>query len=462
MSNTNWVSLHTHTTKSLLDGANKIEDYVDRVKELGMTSCAITDHNHIGGWIEFMDACNNQEIKPIYGCEMYQTWDMNIITMDAKARRELAIKSATEAGVVIPDKINKKKITQKQIDEYIKDFVYDTKQYHLIVLAMNQTGLQNLIKLQSEAADKGLYNGRYCCDFSLLEKYNEGLIVTSACLGGMIPNLIIKNREEEAYMIAEKYKSIFGDRFYIEIQPLLDPEQSKANEVLIRFAKELDVSLVATNDVHYTYKEDHEDHDTLLCVGIGKKKSDPDRMRYPHEFWLRSYDEMIEAFKRHDNYDKYKEEFLIALNNTNVIADRIESGLTMGSPVPLFPKVNVPRGMTPESYLTVRSYTNLYKYLAKNPYLNRITYQKRLIEELDIINTKGFAPYMLSVFEIVDHCKEVDIPVGPGRGSASGSLVLFVNGGTKVADPIKYDLLFFRFLTIDRKDPPDINNYKIA
>ena len=450
--------LHVHSTKSLLDGANKIDDYVARVKELGMTSCAITDHNHIGGWLEFKDECESQGIKPIFGCEMYQTWDMNIVTLPAKERRELAIKSAQEAGIVIPEKIDKKKITQKQIDEYIKDFVYDTKQYHIIVLAMNQTGLQNLIKLQSEAAEKGLYNGRYCCDFGLLEKYNEGLIITSACLGGMIPNLIIKNREEEAKSIAMKYQSIFGDRFYIELQPLLDPAQTQANEVLVRFAKELGVSLVATNDVHYTYKEDNEDHDTLLCIGIGKKKSDEDRMRYPHEFWVRSYDEMMEAFQRHSNYSELEDDFITAINNTLVVSDRIEDNLSMGSPVPLFPKVTVPRGMTPESYLTVRSYENLYKYLKKNPVLNRIKYQKRLVEELNVINTKGFAPYMLATFEIVDHCKQVDIPVGPGRGSAAGSLVLFVNGGTKVADPIKYDLLFFRFLTMDRKDLPDVDS----
>lgn len=455
--------LHVHTTYSLLDGANKIKDCVSRIKELGMDSVAITDHNHIGGWLDFKEECEANNIKPILGCEMYQTYDTNILSLSADARRELSISKAKEAGIEIPEKMNGKKITKKQIDEIIKDYIYNVKQYHIIILAMNQTGVNNLIKLQSTAADKCTYNGRYCCDFEMLKEYNEGLIVLSACLGGMIPNNIIKGKLKDAENYMLEYKEIFGDRFYIEIQPLLEDAQKMANVELIRMAEKHNIELVATNDVHYTLKEDNYDHDTLLCVGIGKKKEDPERMRYLHEFWIRDYNEMIEAFNRHgDIYSsKYSIDGVIerALANTLVIADRIEDKLKLGSDTPLFPDVIVPEGLTSEQYLTLKSYKALYKYKVEHPEIDIIKYEKRMYEELDIINSKGYAPYMLKIFENVEWCEANDIPVGPGRGSAAGSLCLFVNGGTKVVDPIKYNLLFFRFLTKDRIDPPD---YKIA
>lgn len=450
------IHLHVHTTYSFLDGGNKISDMMKRCKELGMTAIAITDHNHIGGWYDFKNACEENDIKPIFGCEMYQTYDTNILSKSADERRSFAIERANADGVEVPERINGKKATKKQIDAIIEPYLYDTKQYHLILLAMNQTGFNNLIKLQSEASEKCTYNGRYCCDMDMLKKYNEGLICLSACLGGFIPNKIVKGKIDEAEELLLQYKEIFGDRFYLEIQPLNEDEQITANIELIRLSYKHNIKLVATNDVHYTRKEDADDHDTLLCVGLGKKKDDEDRMRYAHEFWIRSYDEMIEAFERHG--DIYND-FIIeeAINNTCLIADRIETGLKMGSDKPLFPKVYVPQGMTAEQYLTLKSYRALYKYKAENPEIDIIKYEKRMYEELDIINSKGYAPYMLSIFENVEYCESVDIPVGPGRGSAAGSLCLFVNGGTKVVDPIKYDLLFFRFLTKDRIDPPDVD-----
>lgn len=454
----NFTHTHVHTEFSLLDGANSISSYVKRVKELGMTSCAITDHNHIGGVIDFQAACIAEGIKPILGCEVYQTWDMEIITKSADERREYAIKLYQEAGNAIPLKIDKKKITKKQINELINDYKYDTKQYHLILLAMNQVGYNNLVKLQSEASNRGTYNGRFCCDFDLLEKYNEGLICTSACLGGMIPNAIMKDDTSKAIELIMRYQNIFGDRFYIEIQPLIDPDgnQEMVNVELVRLANELGIKLVASNDVHYTLKEDFDDHDSLLCVGTGKFKDDENRMHYAHEFWVRSYDEMLEAFSRHTNLEH--EAVVQALENTNYISSLIEPDIRLGSPVPLFPKVQVPKGLTPEQFLTLKTYKGLYKYKQRHPEINVIQYEKRIIEELDVINPKGFAPYMLKILENIEYCIEQDIPVGPGRGSAAGSLVLFLNGGTKVVDPIKYDLLFFRFLTADRKDPPDIDN----
>lgn len=448
-----FVHLHLHTTYSFLDGANKISECIKRLKELGMTTCAITDHNHIGGTIEFQEECKANGIKPILGCEMYQTWDTNTLSLPATERKEIAMQKAREAGVEIPEKINGKKITQKQINEIIEPYQYDVKQYHLVVLAMNQKGWENLVKLQSESSNKCTYNGRYCCDFELLEKYNEGLIILSACLGGMIPNSIIKGEYERAEELVLRYKEIFGDRFYLEIQPLFNDEQAEANTEIIRLARKHNIQLVATNDVHYTRKEDKDDHDTLLCVGIGKKKSDEDRMHYEHEFWIRSRKEMVEAFARHEIDEDIVTE---ALNNTVLIANRIED-IKLGSDVPLFPEVKVPKGLTPEQYLTQKSYKELYKYLSRNPNLNIVTYEKRLAEELEIINVKGYAPYILKIIENVEFCKENKIPIGPGRGSAAGALTLFVNGATKVVDPIKYDLLFFRFLTKDRVDPPDVD-----
>lgn len=455
----NFTHLHAHTDYSFLDGANKIPHYIQRVKELGMTACAITDHNHIGGVVEFQATCKEQGIKPIIGCEMYQTWDSSLITLPADQRREYAMKKATEAGVVIPEKIGKKKITKKQIDEYIEDYKYDTRQYHLILLAINQTGYNNLVKLQSEASNSGTYNGRFCCDFDMLEKYNEGLICSSACLGGMIPKSIMKGDKSKAIELIMKYVSIFEDRFYLEIQPLVDKDgmQEMVNLELVKLGQELEVNLIATNDIHYTLKEDNDDHDTLLCVGTGKQKDDPARMKYDHEFWVRDFDEMLEGFQRHK--DLPLDVVVQALENTNYIASLVQEDIQLGSPVPIFPKVKVPKALTPEQHLTLRTYKNLYKYKQRHPEIDIVKYEERLIEELDIINGKGYAPYMLKILENIDYCIEEGIPVGPGRGSAAGSLCLFLNGGTKVVDPIKYDLLFFRFLTADRKDPPD---YKIA
>ena len=449
------VHLHVHTQYSFLDGGNKIKDYIKRCKELGMTSAAITDHNHVGGWYEFMNVCEEEGVKPILGCEMYQTWDTDILSSSPDERRQYAVDLAKENGVEIPDKINGKKATKKQLDEILEPYLYDTKQYHLVVLAKNQKGVENLIKLQSEAANKCTFNGRYCCDFDMLEKYKEGLIVLSACIGGMIPNLIKKNKVEKAYEMATRYKEIFGEDFYLEIQPLYIEEQELVNLELVKMGKELNIKIVATNDVHYTLKEDNEDHDTLLCVGTGKLKEDETRMRYAHEFWVRSREEMVEAFKRHSNLsiDVVTE----ALDNTMLISEQVEP-VKLGSDNPLFPKVHVPKGMTPEKYLTMKSYRGLYKYRKEHPEIDVIKYEKRLYEELNVINSKGFAPYMLKIIENIEYCEANDIPVGPGRGSASGALTLFVNGGTKVVDPIKYDLLFFRFLTKDRVDPPDVDS----
>lgn len=452
----NMTHIHVHTEYSMLDGGNRIKDCIKRVKELGMTSIAMTDHNHLGGVLDFQKECKANNIKPIYGVEMYQTWDSAMLSLDVDTRREHAMNRAKDMGIEIPEKINGKKITKKQINDIIEPCLYDTKQYHIILLAMNQTGFNNLMQLQSEAADLCTYNGRFCCDFNLLRKYNEGIICTSACLGGIIPNQIIKGNIQMAEQLVLEFKDIFQDRFFLEIQPLDVEEQQIANVELVNIAEKYDIELVATNDIHYTYKEDFEDHDTLLCIGIGKTKDDEDRMHYAHEFWIRSYDEMIEAFSRHTNLNEYT--IAKALANTNVIASMIEDNIKIGSDVPVLPPIEVPKGLTPEQYFTMESYKGLYKYYNKHPEINIQQYERRLHEELNVINPKGFAPYMLLVKDLFDFCDREKIPTGPGRGSAAGSLALFVNGITKVMDPIKYGLLFFRFLTKDRVDLPDIDS----
>ena len=450
-----FIHLHLHDTHSFLDGGGKIIDNVMKAKELGMTAMATTNHNHIGGWYEFIDACKTVGIKPILGCEMYQTADTKILSKTADERRQYAIDLATADGIEVPEKIEGKKATKKQLDLILAPYLYNTKQFHLVVLAMNQTGANNLMKLQSEAAHECTYNGRYLCDFDMLEKYNEGLIVLSACLGGLIPNALMKGNDAKAYEYARRYKEIFGDRFYLEIQPLAIEEQKNVNIKIVEMSKKLDIELVATNDVHYTNEEDWDDHDTLLCVGIGKAKEEEDRMHYPREFWVRSKIEMKEAFARHLDLDQ--DAIDRALSNTSLIANRV-GPVKLGSDTPLFPKVNIPKGLTAESYLTLKSFKGLYKYKKEHPEIDIMKYEIRMYEELEIINSKGFAPYILKIVENIEYCEENDIPVGPGRGSAAGSLCLFANGGTKVVDPIKYNLLFFRFLTKDRVDAPDVDS----
>lgn len=459
----NFTHLHVHSSYSFLDGLSSPAILAKRAKELGMNALALTDHNHIGGAFDFQAACRKEGIKPILGGELYYTEDTKILALDVEERLALAIEKARENGIEIPDKIDKKKPTKKQINEIIEDYTYDTRQYHILFLAMNQIGWKNLVKLQSEASKECTYNGRFLCDTDMIRKYSEGLVMTSACIGNRLASLIINDREDEAEKIMLEWVEIFGDRFYLEIQPLDINKQHKTNITYMEWAKKHNIEIVATNDVHYAYKEDHDDHDTMLCIGTGKKKSEEDRMRYNHEFWMRDYEEMIESFENQciSIYGDLNEEYMNmckrALNNTNKIADRIDDNIKLGSDVDLFPSLDIPKGLTPEKQLIKLCYEGLYKYKTKKPNINLNLYEKRLAYELDIINSKGFAPYMLTVYEYVNWCDLEKIPVGPGRGSAAGSLVLFVLGITKVIDPIEYDLLFFRFLTMDRTAVPDID-----
>jgi DNA polymerase-3 subunit alpha len=454
--------LHVHTSYSFLDGYNNPKECVKRAKELGMTHIAITDHNHLGGVLDFQKACEEEEISPVLGLEAYWTWDTNILSMSKPDRDALALESAIKAGVVIPDKAKK-----SDIKDLVAPYQCDTTQYHIVLLAINQIGWSNLVKIQSESSEKCTFNGRYIVDDEILSKYSEGIIMGTACIGNTIPKLIINGRVEEAEEQLLKWKGIFGERFYIEIQPLDIRKQRVANLELVQMAKEHDIMLVATNDVHYTREEDHDDHDTLLCIGIGKQKEDVDRLRYSNDFWIKSYDEMIESFTlqsetmEHEFGDMFdKEDYMNtvrhAMENSNVIANMTNS-INLGSDVDLFPNLEIPLGMEPEKYLTMLCFQNLYKYKKKQLDIDLRTYEKRLNVELNVINTKGFAPYILVVEDYIRWANENGCPTGPGRGSGAGSLVLFLLGITKMIDPIKYNLLFFRFLTMDRSSPPDID-----
>lgn len=449
-----FTHLHVHTYFSFLDGMGSPEEKVIKAKQLGMTSLAITDHNHLGGVPDFVKACKKHGIKPVIGVELYYTHDMSMISAPKEKRDEMALELAKENGVEIPSKAKK-----SEIKELCEPYQYDTQGYHIILFAKNQTGWKNLVRIQSEAADKGLFNGRYHADNELLKKYSEGIIVTSACIGSMPSSYLREGKYEEAKQVVQSWVDIFGEEnVFLEIQGLDWEIQYNVNLQLIEIAKELNLKVIATNDAHYTEKEDFDDHDTLLCIGIGKYKTDENRMKYDHEFWLKDYDEMIHSFNRLGcNDEEYMKEIVIALANTNIIPAMVED-IELGSSVPLFSNIDLPEGETPESVFTRKCWLNLYAYLQKAKLTHkRREYEERLAWELHVINTKGYAPYMLAVEEYVNWANANGCPTGPGRGSAAGSLALFVTGITRIIDPIKYNLLFSRFLTMDRTALPDVD-----
>ena len=453
-----FTHLHVHTPDSLLDGFNKIDNLIEKVKELNMDAVAITDHGTLAGTYEFQHKCLDNGIKPILGIEMYQTHDMDMITMPLEERRQLAIDKAIKNGIEISSKLKK-----KDLNELIKPYMYDTKGYHLILLAKNQTGWDNIVKISSIANESGLYNGKGHCDYKLLKKYHEGIICTTACIGSMINQYILKDEEDEAFKELLNLKEIFDDDLYLELQPLYDIKQVKINQKLIEFAKDLDIKLTASNDSHYTNEEDAYVHDILLCIGLNKKYDDPDRMKYSKEFWIRSYDEMVGAFNKQantfiegNNLEEYINYCIEALDNTQLIANKISSDIQLGSDHELLPNVDVPKGFTPESWLSHQCWVRLYNYLNKESIMNkREIYEARLKHEINVINTKGFASYFLIVQDAIENS---GCPFGPGRGSAAGSLVSFLLGIVKGTDPIEYDLLFSRFLTMDRVAMPDIDS----
>ncbi len=397
-----FTHLHVHTEYSLLDGSNKINEYVARVKELGMDSAAITDHGVMFGCIDFYRAAKAAGIKPILGCEVY----------------------------VAPGSRFDKEIGREE-DRY----------YHLVLLAENQEGYQNLMKIVSAGFVDGFYY-KPRVDLEILEKYHEGIIALSACLAGEVARSITKGFYEESKKAALRYEEIFGKgNFFLELQDHGIPEQHRVNQQLVRMSRETGIELVATNDIHYTYSTDAEAHDILLCVQTGKRLQDEDRMRYEGgQYYVKSVEEMAALFP-------YAPQ---ALENTHKIADRCNVEIEFG--VTKLPKFDVPEGYTAWEYLNKLCFDGLAERYSGD--MEEL--EERLNYELNVIKNMGYVDYFLIVWDFIRYARDHDIIVGPGRGSAAGSLVSYTLGITKL-DPIKYNLLFERFLNPERVSMPDID-----
>ena len=398
----NFAHLHVHTEYSLLDGSNKIKEYVARVKELGMNSAAITDHGVMFGVIDFYRAAKEAGIKPILGCEVY-------VAPGSRFDKEAG---ANE-------------------DRY----------YHLVLLAENNTGYANLVKIVSKGFVEGYYY-KPRVDLELLEEYHEGIIALSACLAGEVQRNLARSMYEEAKRAAERYEKIFGkDHFYLELQDHGIPEQGMVNQQLLRLSQDTGIELVATNDVHYTFAEDEKPHDILLCIQTGKKLDDENRMRYEGgQYYVKSPEEMAALFPY----------ALQALENTQKIADRCEVEIEFG--VTKLPRYDVPEGYTSWEYLNKLCFEGLERRYA--PVTEEL--KKRLDYELGVIQKMGYVDYFLIVWDFIKYARDHEIMVGPGRGSAAGSIVSYTLGITDI-DPIKYQLLFERFLNPERVSMPDID-----
>ncbi len=404
-----FAHLHVHTEYSLLDGSNKIKEYVHRVKELGMDSAAITDHGVMYGVIDFYRAAKAEGIKPILGCEVY----------------------------VAPNSRFDKELTGGE-DRY----------YHLVLLAENNIGYANLMKIVSRGFTEGYYY-KPRVDMEVLNQYHEGIIALSACLAGEVQRNISKGLREEARMVARKYEACFGKgNYFLELQDHGMPEQKMVNMELVQMSRELDIPLVATNDVHYTYAQDADSHDILLCLQTGKKLADEDRMRYEGgQYYVKSEEEMKGLFP-------YAWE---AVENTQRIADRCNVEIEFG--VTKLPKYEVPEGYDSWTYLNKLCDDGLAERYGDGSLPAGDTGQtlrERLDYELDVIRTMGYVDYFLIVWDFINYAKNNGIPVGPGRGSAAGSIVSYCLKITNI-DPIKYSLLFERFLNPERVSMPDID-----
>ena len=397
-----FAHLHVHTEYSLLDGSNKIKECVKRVKELGMDSVAITDHGVMYGVIDFYRAAREVGVKPVLGCEVY-------VAPNSRFDKE------TTGG--------------------------EERYHHLVLLAENNIGYANLMKIVSKGFTEGYYY-RPRVDMEVLQKYHEGIIALSACLAGEVPRYIQKGLLDEAKKCAQKYEACFGKgNYFLELQDHGIPEQQTVNQALLRMSKELDIPLVATNDVHYTRAEDAQAHDILLCIQTGKVVTDENRMRYDGgQYFIKSEDEMKELFPY----------ALQALENTQKIADRCNVEIEFG--VTKLPHFDVPQGYDSWSYLNKLCLDGLKQRYPEDDG----SLKERLDYELGTIRKMGYVDYFLIVWDFIKYAKENGIPVGPGRGSAAGAIVSYCLGITDI-DPIKYSLLFERFLNPERVSMPDID-----
>jgi DNA polymerase-3 subunit alpha len=397
-----FTHLHVHTEYSLLDGSSKIKELTARVKELGMDSIAITDHGVMYGVIDFYRAAKEAGVKPIIGCEVY-------VTGGSRFDRE---------------------ITSGE-DRY----------YHLVLLAENNTGYQNLMKIVS----KGFVDGFYYkprVDYEILEQYHEGVIALSACLAGEVQRCISRGQYEEGMKAALHYQKIFGkDNFFLELQDHGIPMQKTVNQGLMRMSQETGIELVATNDIHYTFEADATPHDILLCIQTGKKVTDENRLRYEGgQYYCKSEEEMRSLFS-------YAQQ---AIDNTHKISERCNVEIEFG--VTKLPQYEVPEGYDSWTYLNKLCLEGFQKHYPDDDG----TLKKRLDYELDVIHSMGYVDYFLIVWDFIHYARSKDIMVGPGRGSAAGSIVSYSLGITNI-DPIRYNLLFERFLNPERVSMPDID-----
>ena len=397
-----FTHLHVHTEYSLLDGSSKIKELTARAKELGMDSLAITDHGVMYGVIDFYRAAKEVGIKPILGCEVY-------VAPGSRFDRE------NTGG--------------------------EDRYYHLVLLAENDQGYKNLMKIVSKGFVEGFYY-KPRVDYEVLETYHEGVIALSACLAGEVQKYLARGMYEEAMRSAQRYEGIFGkNNFFLELQDHGLPEQKIVNQGLLRLSRDTGIELVATNDIHYTFAEDEKAHDILLCIQTGKKVADEDRMRYAGgQYYCKSEEEMQALFP-------YARE---ALENTHKVAERCNVEIEFG--VTKLPKYEVPEGFDSWTYLN---------HLCREGFKTRYpkddgTLSRRLDYELDVIRTMGYVDYFLIVWDFINYARSKDIMVGPGRGSAAGSIVSYTLGITNI-DPVRYNLLFERFLNPERVSMPDID-----
>ena len=407
-----FVGLHIHSDYSLLDGASQLPQLIDRVVELGMPAIALTDHGVMYGAIELLKVCKAKGVKPIIGNEMY----------------------------VINGDITKQERRPR---------------YHQVVLAKNTQGYKNLVKLTTLShlqgvQGKGIFS-RPCINKDLLEQYREGLIVTSACLGGEIPQALLQGKPDIARRVALWYKERFGEDYYLEIQDHGLPEERIVNPEIIRIARELEIKLVCTNDSHYISCYDVEAHDALLCIQTGKLINEEKRLRYTGTEYLKSAEEMRLLFRDHLPQEAVEE----AIASTLEVAEKIEPYDILGSPrIPDYP---VPEGFTVATYLEEMSRQGLAERFNLQSYEELdSTYQERLDYELHMMHQMGFDAYFLVVWDYIKFARDNGIPVGPGRGSAAGSLVAYALHITNI-DPVHHGLLFERFLNPERKSMPDID-----
>ena len=403
---TDFVHLHLHTEYSLLDGAAKVDDLIDFLVKNKIDTCAVTDHGNMYASLYFAEECVKKGIKYIIGCELY----------------------------AVDDHLDKK---------------FGVKNEHIVLLAKNKQGYKNIVKLDSLSYIDGYYGGKPRISYDLIKQYHEGVICLSACLAGRIPQLLLKGDYEGAKKFAAEMKEVYGDDFYIELQDHGIAEQKQIIPELMQIARELDIGLVATNDVHYIEKEDWEAQDILLCIQTKSTLAAPKMKFETHEFYMKSGDEMAELFH-------YVPE---AISNTRAIANKIEEPVfdltPKGDPIrdtSLIPLYKPDDGTTSPEYLTNLTWKGL-----PGRYANITDEIKARVEyELGIIIKMGFADYFLIVWDYINWSRLHGIPVGPGRGSGVGSIVAYSIGITDV-DPLRYDLIFERFLNPDRVSMPDFD-----